>query len=135
MAYPRLEFGAALEELPQAALEGANRERGKFIWAAAGEYLGFKPITVPVDGADGQRPVTVYKPQKTSNDNSSTMMATAPISVNMGGVNFTFGGGVSHSSEVMAAIREQMPSISNELAAEIARQLRRVFHNSVAEGV
>lgn len=90
-------------------LSGANKEHGKHLWSETGSILG---MNNKVD--EGQ----VQHPQ------------TAPITINLGGMSFTFTGvNTGDNASIIAAVREQMPTIANEMCETIAAALQKVFGN------
>jgi len=83
---------------------------------------------VPFDGYkaelhEGERVLT-----KSENKSYNTKGKGGGIAISVGGLHFQISGGGDPQS-LMALIREQMPTIANEVAEEIAKQLSRTYSN------
>lgn len=108
-------------------LSGTNKHRGIKLWQETGEMLGTLP-----KHARGGIFGGVVKPfnQTTKESSNSESGVIPPVTVNLGGMNFSFQGADGESREgVMTAIRAEMPQITNELADELAKVLAKVFSN------
>lgn len=111
-------------------LSGANRERGKELWHQAGDRLGMfeeqKEIPTPYIGE------TRY--DFLNSEEEAPRNSIAPLSVSfgsLGGVNITINGGtnLNDGKAIVKAIREQMPTIADELCEEIAIGVKKAFDN------
>ena len=94
-------------------LSGTNKHRGISLWQQTGEMLGTLPKHAR-GGIFGRS--TDYKSmfEETQNKQEAT---PSNITISLGGMNFTFTGtGTNDKESIVAAIRQQMPEIANEVA-------------------
>lgn len=130
-------------------LSGANKEHGINLWQKTGELLGLIPKhaqggifgnTVNLKNTSSGRN-SIYDMLNSLNDSTAskgnesknTINNSNPISVNLGGINFTFNGsGTMDKESIMQIIREQMPEIADEVAETIAEALKKLFPNMKA---
>lgn len=109
-------------------LSGANRERGVELWHQAGDRLGMfeeqKEIPTSYIGE------TRY--DFLNSEEEAPPNPISPVSVTLtGGVNITINGGtnLNDGKAIVKAIREQMPTIADELCEEIAIGVKKAFDN------
>lgn len=123
-------LGLVAEAGPEAIipLSGANRERGVELWHQAGDRLGMfeeqKEIPTSYIGE------TRY--DFLNSEEEAPQNPISPVSVTLtGGVNITINGGtnLNDGKAIVKAIREQMPTIADELCEEIAIGVKKAFDN------
>lgn len=124
------QFALVAEAGPEAIipLSGANRERGVELWHQAGDRLGMfeeqKEIPTSYIGE------TRY--DFLNSEEEAPQNPISPVSVTLtGGVNITINGGtnLNDGKAIVKAIREQMPTIADELCEEIAIGVKKAFDN------
>ena len=93
-------------------LGAERRRRGLGLWMQAGEMMG---IT-----AEGGK--TGYE--------VSPLGGSVPLSISLGGMNFTINGtDTANGESIVAAIRAQLPSVTNEIAAMLSQLLSDSYSN------
>lgn len=136
-------LGLIAEAGPEAVipLSGANRERGRQLWEETGMMLGTIPQHAEggIFGDAGYRKVPkVYNTPLNFDDLESSNNISnikTPISINLGGINITIEGNTDFrdNKSIVKAIREEMPTIANDLCEQIATMLQKVFDNMTME--
>lgn len=131
-------LGLVAEAGPEAIipLSGSNRERGKQLWLQSGHILGIiqEHATGGIFGNIMSKCyVTKQDTEPLQNNNVSDIKA--PISINLGGVNITIEGNTdpSDGKSIVKSIKEQMPTITNDLCEQMANMLNKVFSNMTME--
>ena len=133
--------GLVAEAGPEAIipLSGANKSNGISLWEQAGYILGTLPkhaeggIFGEIDEEkNGRSSFLSNNFKEEANNAESVSNITAPIQVNTNitGMNFTFQGAQAGDKEgIMQVIKEQMPTIADEIAGTIAVNIQRIFAN------
>ena len=104
---------------------GENKTHGVSLWYQAGKALGL--IKEHARGGIFGKGAS-YNPSR-END-SGEIFVNTPITVNLGGMTFTFNGASgSDKNSIMETIRQQMPEIADDVANTIAEALKGVFPN------
>lgn len=123
-------LGLVAEAGPEAIipLSGANRERGVELWHQAGDRLGMfeEQKEIPTSYIGETRYDFLNSEEKAPQN------PIFPVSVTLtGGVNITINGGtnLNDGKAIVKAIREQMPTIADELCEEIAIGVKKAFDN------
>ncbi|MFP3153138.1 phage tail tape measure protein [Lachnospiraceae bacterium ZAX-1] len=103
-------------------LSGKRRSRGLSLWAQAGEMLGVKPY------ADGGIVGTQPMPQVTGGGNSG---ASVSVPVSIGNITFEVnaGSGTASADTIMQTIKDNVASLTDEIAYQIAVSLQQAFAN------
>lgn len=133
--------GLVAEAGPEAIipLSGVNKSNGISLWEQAGYILGTLPkhaeggIFGEIDEEkNGRSSFLSNNFKEEANNAESVSNITAPIQVNTNitGMNFTFQGAQAGDKEgIMQVIKEQMPTIADEIAGTIAVNIQRIFAN------
>lgn len=133
--------GLVAEAGPEAIipLSGANKSNGISLWEQAGYILGTLPKHAEGgifgeinEEKNGRSSFLSNNFKEEANNAESVSNITAPIQVNTNitGMNFTFQGAQAGDKEgIMQVIKEQMPTIADEIAGTIAVNIQRIFAN------
>lgn len=131
-------LGLVAEAGPEAIipLSGSNRECVKQLWLQSGHILG----TIQEHATGGIFGNTNYKCYVTKQDteplqNNTISDIKAPMSINLGGINITIEGNAdpSDGKSIVKSIKEQMPTITNDLCEQMSNMLNKVFSNMTME--
>lgn len=139
-------IGLVAEAGPEAVipLSGAYKNNGISLWEKAGYLLGTLPkhaeggIFGEIDEEKNGRAYFSLANNKEQEENSSQWISnmTAPVQVNLGGMTFNFHGAEAKDQEsIMNVIKQQMPTIADEIAGTIAVNIQRIFSNMKKETV
>ncbi len=111
-------------------LTGTNKHRGIALWQQTGELLGMLPKHAQGGIFGGS---VDYKSMFDEAENKQQTTQSNSITINLGGMNFTFTGNATGDKEsIIATIRQQMPEIANEVAEAIAKELQKLLPNMKA---
>ena len=111
-------------------LSGTNKHRGIALWQQTGELLGMLPKHAQGGIFGGS---IDYKSMFDEAENKQQTTQSNSITINLGGMNFTFTGNATGDKEsIIATIRQQMPEIANEVAETIAKELQKLLPNMKA---
>lgn len=111
-------------------LSGTNKHRGVSLWQQTGELLGMLPKHAQGGMFGGS---VDYKSMFDKAENKQQTTQSNSITINLGGMNFTFAGNATGDKEsIIATIRQQMPEIANEVAETIAKELQKLLPNMKA---
>lgn len=111
-------------------LTGTNKHRGVSLWQQTGELLGMLPKHAQGGMFGGS---VDYKSMFDKAENKQQTTQSNSITINLGGMNFTFAGNATGDKEsIIATIRQQMPEIANEVAETIAKELQKLLPNMKA---
>ncbi len=111
-------------------LTGTNKHRGVSLWQQTGELLGMLPKHAQGGIFGGS---IDYKSMFDEAENKQQTTQSNSITINLGGMNFTFtSSGMSDKESIVTTIRQQMPEIANEVAEAIAKELQKLLPNMKA---
>ena len=111
-------------------LTGTNKYRGIALWQQTGELLGMLPKHAQGGIFGGS---IDYKSMFDEAENKQQTTQSNSITINLGGMNFTFTGNTVEDKEsIITTIRQQMPEIANEVAEAIAKELQKLLPNMKA---
>ncbi|MFI3254461.1 MAG: phage tail tape measure protein [Eubacteriales bacterium] len=117
-------LGLVAEDGPEAIipLGGKRRSRGIALWEEAGRQLG---VTAYADGGiigRGERIPTIVGA-------SGSSVATTEVHITMGPTNFQVTVPDGEKSDVVSAIRENISELTEEIALELSKTIKRSFSN------
>lgn len=140
--------GLVAEAGPEAIipLSGTYKNNGISLWEKAGYLLGTLPkhaeggifgeIDEEKNGRTSFSLANIKQEEENNADSVSNFNAPIQINTTVTGTNFTFQGGQTGDKEgIMQVIKEQMPTIADEIAGTIAVNIQRIFANMKKETI
>ena len=138
--------GLVAEAGPEAIipLSGAYKSNGISLWEKAGYLLGTLPkhaeggifgeINEKKNGRSYFSLASNAEEEENKSGSEWISNMNTPVQVNLGGVVFNFHGAEAKEQEsIMKVIKEQMPTIADEIAGTIAVNIQRIFSNMKKE--